>query len=188
MKSQDIYILLKLVCLEQGESHYSGFQEIRDSYSARGLSGALGVSKTEVNASIRRSFNVGMAIKSRQSDIPKVNKKALLEFVVHGLKYVFPAKPAEIVRGIPTAFSAPMLEGRLLSMGDYIQVWPYAEGDKKGQSVQPLFKSVPEAALNDVQLYAYLALVDAIRLGNPREANLAEEIFEDRLFRDVKSD
>lgn len=185
MKSQDIYILLKLVCLQQ--DRLSGaylYDELGDHYSARGLSAALGVSKTEVNASIRRSIDVGMAIKDRESGYPKANRKALLEFVIHGLKYVFPAKPAEIVRGLPTAFSAPILEGKLLSMGDYIYVWPYAEGHEKGQSVQPLFKTVPKAVLEDERLYEYLALVDAIRLGNPREANLAAEMFEQRLMSD----
>ncbi len=49
-------------------------------------------------------------------------------------------------RGVPTAFSAPILEGKRLSMGDYIYVWPYAEGREKGQFVQPLFKSVTKAA------------------------------------------
>lgn len=185
MKSQDIYILLKLVCLQQEEPYRSSVPaDLADQYSVRGLSAALGVSKTEVNASIRRSIDVGMAIKDRKSGFPKANKKALLEFIIHGLKYVFPAKPAEIVRGVPTAFSAPALEDKLLSMGDYIYVWPYAEGREKGQSVQPLFKTVPKAALADDLLYEYLALVDAIRLGNPREANLAQELLEKRLFND----
>lgn len=181
MKSQDIYILLKLVCLQQ-ERAIGSVADDAYNYSARGLSASLGVSKTEVNASIRRSIDVGMAIKDRKSGFPKTNKKALIEFVTHGLKYVFPAKPAEIVRGIPTAFSAPILEGKLLSMGEYIYVWPYAEGHEKGQSVQPLFKSVPKAVLDDERLYAYLALIDAIRVGNPREANLASELFEQRLM------
>ena len=78
MKGQDIYILLKLVCLHQNP-HGSG----SDHFSARGLSAALGVSKTEVNASIRRSIDVGLAIKDRESGYPKANKRALLEFVVH---------------------------------------------------------------------------------------------------------
>lgn len=184
MKSQDIFILLKLVCLQQGLSYAPNLasKELGDQYSVRGLSAALGVSKTEVNASIRRSIDVGMAIKDRKSGYPKANKKALLEFVVHGLKYVFPAKPAEITRGIPTTFSAPMLESKLLSIGEYMYVWPYAEGHEKGQAVQPLFKSVPKAVIDDEHLYEYLALVDAIRLGSPREANLAAELFEERLF------
>lgn len=184
MKSQDIYILLKLVCMQQDSSNLLslGTEDFGDQYSARALSAVLGVSKTEVNASIRRSIDVGMAKKDRESGYPKANKKALLEFIVHGLKYAFPAKPAEITRGIPTAFAAPMLEGKLLSMGDYMYVWPYAKGSEKGQSVQPLFKSIPKAVTDDERLYEYLALVDALRLGNPREANLAAELLEKRLF------
>lgn len=185
MRSQDIYILLKLVCLQQHElSRSHARAELREHYSVRGLSAALGISKTEVNASIRRSIDANMAIRDRKSGYPRVNKKALLDFVIHGLKYVFPAKPAEIVRGVPAAFSAPMLEGKILSMNDYIYVWPHAQGRKKGQSVKPLFKSVPKAALDDECLYEYLALADAIRIGGPREANLAAGMFEQRLFGD----
>jgi len=45
-------------------------------------------------------------------------------------------------------------------------------GHEKGQAIQPLFKLVPRAVIDDESLYEYLALVDAIRLGNSREANL----------------
>ncbi|WP_346283233.1 hypothetical protein [Bradyrhizobium sp. BRP22] len=87
-----------------------------------------------------------------------------------------------MTRGIPTAFAAPMLKGRLVSGGEYIYVWPSAEGHDMGQSVQPLFKSVPEAVQKDERLYEYLALVDAIRLGNQREVGLAGERLSERLL------
>jgi len=189
MKSQDIFILLKLVSLSQQEqfSEISAAYDsedmspVSDRYSARGLASALGISKTEVNASINRSIAIGMAKHERETGYPRANKAALLEFICHGLKYVFPVKPAEIVRGIPTAFAAPGLEGVLMSAGDYIYVWPDAKGKEKGQSVTPLFKSVPEAVKKDPRLYEYLALVDAIRLGNPRESKLANSRLEERL-------
>lgn len=38
---------------------------------------------------------------------------------------------------------------------------------------EPLFKSAPYAVRQDAELYALLALVDAIRIGQPRERNLA---------------
>jgi hypothetical protein len=103
--------------------------------------------------------------------------------VKHGLKYAFPAKPGAPQRGVATGFAAPMLEGQLLSSGADIHVWPYAEGSKRGSSITPLFRSVPEAALKDERLYELLALVDAIRLGNQREANLAQDRFEERMAR-----
>ena len=123
-----------------------------------------------------------MAKHDRKSGRPNVNKKALLEFICHGLKYAFPAKPKEIVRGMPTAFAAPALKDALMSAGDFIPVWPDAKGKEKGQSIKPLFKSVPMAAQNDPRLYEYLALVDAIRIGNPRESNLAVRMLEEKVL------
>jgi hypothetical protein len=189
MKSQDIFILLKLVSLQQqgqfveidaaNESDVDIFP-VSDPYSARGLAAALGISKSEVNASINRSIAVGMAIQDRVTNHPKANRKAVLEFIIYGLKYVFPAKPAGIARGIPTSFSAPVLKGELLSAGEFVYVWPDARGKEKGQSVMPLFKSVPVAVKKDPRLYEYLALVDAIRLGNPRELKIAIKILKER--------
>ena len=200
MKSQDILILLKLICMQQrdnspelqAEEIYAlqnsklaeGVGDIvsyNDRYSARGLAAVLGISKSEVNASINRSVDVGLAIYDRITNHPKANKKAILDFIVSGIKYVFPAKPAEMIRGIPTSFSAPVLKDELKSAGEYKYVWPDVNGHEKGQSVKPLFKSVPLAVKQDQRLYEYLALIDAIRLGNPREENLAIRILEEKL-------
>ncbi len=185
MKSQDIVILLKLVSLER-QSHLNNRvclspKHLENCYSARGLARALGISKSEVNASINRSIEINMATRDRNLEHPKANKKALLEFISHGLKYVFPVKPAEITRGVPTSFAAPVLKNELMSTGEYIYVWPDARGKEKGQSIKPLYKSVPMAIQDDPILYEYLALVDAIRLGNPREAKIAVSIMEEKL-------
>src|SRR5690606_7440347 len=129
-------------------------------------------SKTEVNASINRSLASGIAARDRDTGRAKPSRRSLQNFIVHGLKFVFPAKPGAMQRGIPTAFAAPVLKTALISAGSYIYVWPYASGRDMGQSVTPLFKSVPEAVQKDDRLYEYLALADAIRLGNQREVGL----------------
>ncbi|MCB9995153.1 MAG: hypothetical protein H6869_01795 [Rhodospirillales bacterium] len=188
MKSQDIVILLKLVSLREQEENGCFVQSERasnreDPYSARGLESSLGISKTEVNASIRRSISSGLAIKDSEMGHAKPSSRNLYNFIINGLKFVFPAKPGAITRGVPTAFAAPMLKNLLISAGEYIYVWPYAEGKDKGQSVAPLFKSVPKAVQKDERLYEYLALVDAIRLGNQREAGLAGERLSERLLK-----
>ncbi len=113
-------------------------------------------------------MSVGMAKLDRKSKLPKTNIRALLEFIVHGIKYVFPANPSAIVRGIPTSIAAPVLKGKLMTAGEYIYVWPDALGNEKGQSVVPLYKTVPMAVKKDPRLYEFLALVDAIRLGAGR--------------------
>lgn len=180
MKSQDIVILLKLVSLEdQIRQGHLDEPTISDPFALRNLEGELGISKTEISASIRRSIGSNLAIKS--SDRAKVNRRNLIEFVQHGLKYVFPAKPGAPQRGVATGFAAPMLEGKLLSSGADIYVWPHPEGSRRGLAIAPLFKSVPDAALKDARLYELLALVDAIRTGNQRETNLAQRSFEERM-------
>lgn len=186
MKSQDIFLLFKLISLERAYQDDSPNQvgeaavPYLDPYSARGLAASLGLSKSEANASLNRSISVGMALIDRNSGIPKVNKKALLDFVEYGLKYVFSAKLSQLARGIPTAFSAPPLKEELLSAGEFGYVWPDAEGEEMGQSVTPLFHSVPEAVRKDPLLYEYLALADAVRLGNPRESKLAIKLLKER--------
>ncbi len=180
MKSQDIVILLKLVSLK-GQSQRGCLANTLDfdPFALRSLESALGISKTEIGASLRRSIDAGLAIKA--GDHPRVNRRNLGEFVKHGLKYAFPAQSGTPQRGIATGFAAPMLEGQLVSSGADIHIWPYAEGSQRGISITPLFKSVPEAALKDERLYELLALIDAIRVGNQREANLARERFDARM-------
>lgn len=187
IKSQDIVVLLKLVSLQEQERQEapgaSGSSLPGEApYSVRNLGALLGISKTEINGAIKRSISTGLAIKDRQSGRPNPNRRDLHNFLVHGLKYVFPAQSGGMTRGTATAFAAPMLKGQLISGGAYIHVWPYAEGLDMGQSVQPLFKSVPEAIQTDDRLYEYLALVDAIRLGNQRESGLAAHRLSERLL------
>ena len=182
MKGQDIVILLKLYLLQRkGEGYLMPENGRAEAFSARGLESSLGISKSEVNASINRSANAGLIVKDRKSGIPKANISALLELIVHGLKYVFPVKPGPLVRGMPTAAAAPVLLGSLVSMDEHICVWPDPQGEKVGQELKPLFKSVPDAARRDQDLYDLLALVDAIRLGNPRESKVAQQMLKERL-------
>jgi hypothetical protein len=186
MKSQDVVVLLKLISLEQNADSSAdpeGDSRHQDMYSARALESALGISKTEVNASINRSVSSGLAIKDNVSGQAKANRQSLYNFIVHGLKFAFPAKVGAMTRGIPTAFAAAPLKGRLISAGEYIYVWPYAKGKDKGQSVKPLFGSVPEATRKDERLYEYLALIDAIRLGNQRETGLATDRLSEKLLK-----
>ncbi|MDN3554898.1 hypothetical protein [Halomonas maura] len=144
-------------------------------YSVRALAEETGISKSQASLSLQRCLEVGLIRKDRRTGAPRANVRALFNFIMHGVRYVFPAKPGEITRGIATTFAAPVLEGRLYSSGELLMVWPDARGNSKGQAIEPLFKSAPYAVRRDRELYAMLALVDAIRLGHPRESKLAAE-------------
>lgn len=150
-------------------------------YTARSLELATGISKSQVSISLKRCMKTGLARKDRKTGLPRVNTQALFEFIYYGLKYVFPATPGEITRGIATAFAAPVLDKKLFSAGEFIPVWPDSHGSTKGQAIEPLCKSVAYAVRRDPEIYAYLALIDAIRIGQPREANLAAKMLSQRL-------
>ena len=128
---------------------------------------ALGLSQSEVSESVARSKYAGLL----DPEGKNVMKLALMEFLQYGLRYAFPQKPGPVVRGVPTAHSAAPLDKLIQSTEAY--VWPYGKGTVRGQSIVPLYPSVPEAAQKDEKLYELLALADALRVGRAREKELA---------------
>ncbi len=172
IRPQDILVLAKLLAGP------------RKSWRQIDLAQELGLSQFEVGLSLESCRRAGLL----NPDKKKPLKKAALEFLVHGLKYAFPAETGSIVRGIPTAHSAPPLAGKIISResGAEQYVWPYAKGKVRGVSVIPLYPSAPEAAQKDEKLYELLALLDAIRLGRTREQKLAIEILKARLDGDER--
>lgn len=147
-----------------------------ENYSLRALSASLGLSKSEVSNSMARCREAGLLTSDYDTSLPKVNRRELLKVTEHALKYFFPVKPGAIVRGIPTGFAAPALSKSLKSAGGLIPVWPDPFGSERGQAIEPLYKTVPNAVKKDRTLYHYLALVDAIRIGGPRECSVAVNI------------
>jgi hypothetical protein len=103
--------------------------------------------------------------------------------MLHGFRYVFPVKPGEITRGMPTAHSAPPLKGKISSKIDF--VWPLPKGQSRGQAIKPIYRSVPFAAQKDQILYRLLALADALRVGSTRERNMASEILEEMIMQEI---
>lgn len=204
MKGQDIGLLLKLVCLErhfQGNAiatwphDWRGWDEATDDgddvdsavlrdvegaprttlYTARALEEQTGISKSQIALALKRCVETGLARHDRVYEVPRVNTKLLFDFIIHGVPVVFHTRYGELTRGIATSFAAPVLEKSLFSSGEHVPVWPDARGKTMGLTVEPLFKTAALAARRDPEMYALLALVDAIRLGQPRERNFARE-------------
>ena len=105
------------------------------------------------------------------------------EFIIYGLKYVFPAQPGALVRGIPTAHSAYPIN-KLISSGNDIYVWPYAKGNVRGQAIEPLYKTLPEVVSYDKLFYELLVITDTIRVGRAREIKIAIEELKKRMYND----
>jgi len=163
--------------LDSGEDEVGalGAGEPVDGWSVRSLAASTGIGKNEVSAALRRCIDVALVRRERDGRRLRVNARALLDLADHCLRYVFPTRPGPLVRGIPTGFAAPVLADAILSAGEIVIVWPYARGDRLGQAIEPLYRSVPDAVQRDPDLYAMLALVDSLRLGNPRERAVARE-------------
>ncbi len=154
MRPQDIVILLKIVLLGKKEWQYQD------------LSRSLYISGAEINASLNRSKAAGLIDFNRK----RVNKLALLEFLEHGLQYVFPAEPGPLSKGIPTAHSHPAMKKNIIS--ESIYVWPNLMGKEFGQSIDPLYENQVKASIDDPLLYEVLALVDVLRVGKNREIKM----------------
>jgi hypothetical protein len=103
------------------------------------------------------------------------NFSAIEEFLIHGLKYAFPAEHGGSTRGLPTSYAAAPLNRLVPTGNEPIPVWPDAEGKRRGIALTPLYKTVVIAARRDPLLYSKLALVDALRDGRTRERKLAEQ-------------
>ena len=142
------------------------------------LAASIGVSPAEITKGLQRLAYAGLFVPGdrrakRMGNLGRVRRAGLCEFLVHGLRYALPAHLGEITIGIPTAWGAPPLSDEIVPGGDGIPVWPTADGSKRGMAVKPLYESVPQAASRDQDLYALLALIDALRVGRARDRALA---------------
>lgn len=143
------------------------------------IASELSMSPSEVHAAVARAVASGLLHGAELGNRP--NLSALEEFLVHGVKYAFPAERGELTRGVPTSYAAAPLRALISAGNDPPPVWPYPSGKTRGTAFQPLYRNAPKAALRDPVLYEYLALVDALRDGRARERKLAEELILSRL-------
>ncbi|HXB67568.1 MAG TPA: hypothetical protein VNY05_04960 [Candidatus Acidoferrales bacterium] len=162
LKPQDVLVALKLALHSNAEP---------PTYAQLAVS--LGLSPSEVHAAVKRA-RAARLLNGLDSPF-SVDRRALLEFVVHGLKYAFPAERGAMTRGIPTSYAAPPLNREFAPTSDPVPVWPHAEGTVRGFAFAPFARSAPAASRRDEKLYEVLALIDALREGRARERNLAEK-------------
>jgi hypothetical protein len=164
MRPQDIVVLLKIIASDNNQ-----WRNLDIAYS-------LKISPSEVSEVLNRCKIAKLINKEKR----EVHLNALTEFLVYGLKYVFPAEPGAIAKGIPTAHSASPIKEKIISSTESY-VWPNSKGTLRGQSIDPLYKTIPEVALEDQKFYELIALVDTIRIGKAREVNMAIDELKNRI-------
>ena len=163
MRPHDIAVLLKIASKKDKP------------WMMKDLSNELGISASEISESLNRSAIAGLISKDKK----RLMHLAILDFLEHGLRYVYPQYPGPRLRGVPTAHAAAPLNKDIVSSEPY--VWPYGEGTIRGESIEPLHPKIPEACLKDAVFYEYMALCDALRVGRAREKNMAMEELRKRL-------
>jgi hypothetical protein len=157
LKPQDVLLLLKMLAMQE------------KSWRIIDLAHELNISPGEITHGLERLKLSGLIDAEKRT----VHKSCALEFLLYGLKYVFPAQMGTINRGVPTAHSYFKQ-----FVNDTNYVWASEEGNIKGISISPIYESAPFAALKDEKLHRLLALVDAIRVGRVREQNYAKHELE----------
>jgi len=165
LKPQDLLVALKFASLPKDEKITFAI-----------LAESLSMSVSEVFAATKRAKVCRLIIEGSSTGASRYRPIAinLREFLLGGLRYVFPVEPGKATRGFLTAQDAFPLSKHLGRPDSELPlVWPHPEGDTRGFSIEPIFPSAPNAARKDERLSTWLTLSDAIRVGDARVRMLA---------------
>lgn len=155
IKPQDVLLMMKLVS--------------EPDVVQKQLATDLQISQAEISHALQRLRKSHLINSSG-----KVIKEACIEFLVHAVKYIFPAEVSSPAVGIPTSYAHP--EFKFIKYGnDEVPIWPLAEGRVKGITLIPIYPTLPDACLRDKKLYKLSCFVEMIRAGRTRERNIAEK-------------
>ncbi len=158
MQNSDVYVA-------------SGLIAISESWTYRSLAEHLRVSVPLVQRSLKRLAEADLyEEKSRRMHAPDFD-----EFAVHGLRFVAPAKLGPVVSGVPAAWAAEPLAGRVKSPEPLPPVWPHPLGSVRGHALTPLHGAAPDAVHWFPELGRVLAVLDALRFHDRRVRKVAQE-------------
>jgi hypothetical protein len=110
LKPQDVVVALKLL----------GYDLLRPPLAQ--IARDLALSSSEVHAAIKRGQASHLLHGPELSNRP--NLSALEEFLIHGIKYTFPAEHGGRSRGVPTSYAAAPLNRLIIAGDEPIPVWP----------------------------------------------------------------
>lgn len=141
------------------------------------LAHALATSTSAVHQGVARLQHGGFCAAGSRT----VNKEALHEFLVHGLRYVFPAVHGPERTGIPTAGAHPAVAEALGERASTVLVWPMEGATSRGQSLTPLFTGVTRVVQRDPRMHELLAAVDLLRVASSSDRAAASDYLRRRL-------
>jgi hypothetical protein len=160
LQPTDIYVLCGLVAADNPDWTY------------RDLARQLAVPHATVQRALQHAEDADLY----SSDGRSVQRWNLEEFLLHGLRFIAPAKLGAVVAGIPAAWAAPPVSRRIRESGDLPPVWPAAQGHVRGQALPPLHGAAISAVEGFPRLGALLAIVDSLRAGDVRVRSVAAKM------------
>lgn len=119
---------------------------------------------SQVHAALKRLDFAGLLKPNARA----ANPRALLDFLVGGARYAFPAQRGPLRDGVPTAYSAAPLNATVDAVDAVVWPMPGHPRTIRGFSVVPLFRRAPLLVERSPETYRLLTIVDALRLGDPR--------------------
>jgi DNA-binding transcriptional ArsR family regulator len=134
------------------------------------IAAGLGVSKSTAHKALSRLLKLGLVVMGSNGEM-EVEAEQAIE-LLRVIRYVFPSDQVEKARGVMTGLAA-LTDASSLEYDAAPMVWPSLLGQVIGVGVTPLIRNAPDIAFRDPAMYRLLALVDALRLGDARERNLA---------------
>jgi hypothetical protein len=174
LKAQDVLVMCQLFAWGNKPWTYASLAE------------AVDLSVSEAHDAVKRCRAAQLLVTVRDGEI--VSKKHFCDLLVFAAPRIFFAVRGNIALGWPTAYYLPALKGEFegLRPEDHKAalpiVWPDIEGTVRGESLLPIYPSVPLAVRKDAALYEVLALVDVIRLGDARCRRKAVELLEKKIY------
>jgi hypothetical protein len=165
LKGEDIILLLKLVS-SPGRA-----------WTVRDLELATTIPKSSVQRALQRLSEAGLT--GQDGRTARVTQTE--EFLLHGVRYVFPARLQAITRGVPAAWGAAPLAAELADSSEASPVWPHASGAARGPGLEPLHRTALNLRATDPKLAEALVLVDGIRAGDARVRGVAGRLLSSQL-------
>ena len=176
LKPQDVLVACKIFSLGESKWIFSR------------LAGSLEISVSETHGATERCKKAGILGTPRGK--LTVARKRFFELLTLAVPQVFYAVRGAVGHGVPTSVWADPLDKwfpvTTREIGGIPLVWPHLTGTMKGESLLPIYPTVPRIVQHDDVLYKMLALVDVIRTAEISERKLATDLLEKMILKDER--
>ena len=158
-----------------------GLIAVNEKNSFQSIGEKLKLSASQVYYAVKSLQKRGLVYKDISENVNrnplasiKIKKHNCYEFLIHGLKYVFPMEMGAPAIGVQT-LSSELIATKEQILSNTVYVWPYGEGNTSGISIKPIHQNIPLLSLQNPLIYRFFVLLDFLRSKNSRDNLLGKE-------------